>query len=557
MIGANLAGVRNRLRPLADDLESWSHGEPVAVSPASRTQQVIPESYTLSIANIILYAYECLPRRPGGLPWPNRTLPARRQRPKDESTLPPATPFGRGRTGAWSPGSEAFGIDESKPVNRNLSLSLSPGSTFGRYRIVRTLGEGGMGSVYLAHDSSLDRPVALKVPKFTGNSEVAAARFLREARSAASLQHPNICPIYDLGENDGIHFFSMAFIAGESLGRGGLPRTGSWNPRRPERMIRQIALAMQFAHDRGIVHRDLKPANVMIDRQGEPIVMDFGLVRSNQPDARELTAQGDVMGTPAYMPPEQIGGDLTRIGPASDIYSLGALLYELLTGQTPFRGDAFSLLSQAVADAPPPPSSRRPGLASQFDSICLKALAKNPAERWKSMRAFADVLAGLCGVADADSIGLALKGAKGTGIAYRPPSTLPVVCVGRQKRKVGDPPEAGNDFVIRVAGNGMRFRLESAAAISSYTARPARLVADRSKAGLIHNGSRLIKDELPPIADGDELVVAGLVTLDVLLRRALPDERVQQAAYIEIPANSDASGRVRIEASVGDMVTID
>ena len=158
------------------------------------------------------------------------------------------------------------------------------------------------------------------------------------------------------------------------------------------------------------------------------------------------------MGTPAYMPPEQIGGDLTRIGPASDIYSLGALLYELLTGQTPFRGDAFSLLSQAVADAPPPPSSRRPGLASQFDSICLKALAKNPAERWKSMRAFADVLAGLCGVADADSIGLALK-VRGTGIAYRPPSTLPVVCVGRQKRKVGDPPEAGNDFVIRVAGN--------------------------------------------------------------------------------------------------------
>jgi serine/threonine protein kinase len=414
-----------------------------------------------------------------------------------------------------------------------------------------------MGAVYLAHDTTLDRPVALKIPKFTGKVDVAAARFLCEARAAAGLQHPNICPIYDLGDVEGTHYLAMAFVAGEPLSaRVGLDRP--MDTEEAARIVRQLALAMQYAHDRGVIHRDLKPANVLIDDRGEPVIMDFGLARRPNPGGPQLTVQGDIMGTPAYMPPEQVAGDVARMGPASDVYSLGVVLYELLTGGPPFRGDLFALLAQVVADPPPLPSTRRSGLAPQFDAICRKALAKKPEERWKSMRALADVLAPFAGDPPGDGARVIALRVRGTNVAYRPPSILPIVTVGRQRRKVGDSPDQGNDFVLRVAGNDTLSARISRRHFELHRIADGWAAIDRSKAGLTRNGEPVPKDTPVGLADGDELGVAGVVTLEVLIRGSGPDDWVQQAAFVEVPAPAGiGGGQVQIEASVGEMVTVD
>lgn len=454
--------------------------------------------------------------------------------------------------------------DRTLPPDPQAGPSLRPGGQFGRYRIDRLLGEGGMGAVYLAHDTALDRPIALKILKFGGNVAVAAERFRREARAAAGLQHPNICPIYDVGELAGTHFLAMPFVHGQSL--ADLAGHGhTMDPKEAARIVRQVALGMQAAHDKGIIHRDLKPANVMIDDRGEPVVMDFGLARRADAGDRQLTVQGDVMGTPAYMPPEQVTGDVARMGPASDVYALGALLFELLTGRPPFVGDTFALLSQIALDPAKPPSTHRPGLDPRLDSVCLKALAKKPEERWKSMRALADVLAPLAGAGAAaapvrSGVGngptITLK-VEGTSFAYRPPAVLPVIAVGRQKRKLGDPDDQGNDFVLRVAGNdGLSARI-SRRHFEIHRTSSGFAVIDRSKTGLARNGVAVPKDTPVELADGDRLGVAGVVTLEVVIRPAGAEEGVRQAAVVEVPAPHGAGGgQVQVEASVGDMITM-
>lgn len=427
---------------------------------------------------------------------------------------------------------------------------------FGRYKIEKKLGEGGMGAVYLAHDTLLDRPVALKIPVFAGNLEVASARFLREARAAAGLAHPNICPIYDVGEIGGTHFLAMAFVKGDTLAervKGNTPM----DPTEAARVVRSIASAMQFAHNRGVIHRDLKPVNVMIDDRGEPVVMDFGLARRSSESGAKLTLQGDVMGTPAYMPPEQVSGDVARMGPGCDIYSLGVVLYHLLTGDVPFKGDMFAILSQIALDPPPPPSSRRPGLDPRFDSIVLKAMAKKPEERWKTMQALADVLGGVSQQQRpaAEESQLTLK-VEGTSFAYRPPAMLPVFTVGRQKRKVGDAADQGSDFVLRVAGNdGLSARI-SRRHFEVHRTPTGFAVVDRSKAGVTRNGAQLPKEVPVEVSDGDRLGVAGVVTLEVMIRTNR-DDGMKLAAAVEVPAPvASGGGRVQIEASVGDMVTM-
>lgn len=268
------------------------------------------------------------------------------------------------------------------------------GDTFGRYRILKTLGEGAMGSVYLALDTQLQRKVALKIPKVSAKEQSRfIERFLREARSAATLNHPNICPVYDVGEIDGVHFITMGYIQGHSL-------ADFVDPARPQQerhvatALRKIALALHEAHMNGLVHRDVKPANIMIDRRNEPIIMDFGLARQidDEEDAR-LTRDGAILGSPAYMSPEQIEAKPEGVGPASDIYSLGVIQYELLTGRLPYQGSVASIIGQILSREPVPPRELRPEIHPQLADICLKAMAKKPSQRYATMKEYAQALA--------------------------------------------------------------------------------------------------------------------------------------------------------------------
>jgi serine/threonine protein kinase len=405
-----------------------------------------------------------------------------------------------------------------------------------------------MGTVYLAHDPQLDRPVALKVPR----GDAAAARFLREARAAAALHHPNICPIYDLGEANGTPYLCLAYIRGEPLNR----KLGRGRPLpvvEAVGVVRTVARAMHEAHRHGIIHRDLKPANIMIDEAGQPVVMDFGLARPCTPLATQLTAAGDVMGTPAYMPPEQIEGDILRMGPACDIYSLGVILFELLTGTVPFHGDLIALATQIVGDLPTPPSRHRPDLDQRLDVMCLKALAKHPDDRWVTMAAFADALDDfLRGEGAAPAATLTLRIA-GTPYAYRADPRQDVVTLGRQKRRPDSPPGEGNDVVLRVTGDDdlslriSRRHLEVRRTPAGY------VVTDHSQAGTALNGQPLPPGAAVPLTHGDRLTVAGVLTLKVLLDAPRAESTI---SHVDLPAATGV-GQIVLEATQGDMVTLD
>ncbi|HEY2785835.1 MAG TPA: serine/threonine-protein kinase, partial [Fimbriiglobus sp.] len=262
---------------------------------------------------------------------------------------------------------------------------------FGRYTLQKVLGVGGMGVVYLAEDSQLGRQVALKIPRLDPEDAGGANRFLREARMAAALHHPNLCPVYDVGRIDGKYYLTMPVIPGVTLAervkQGGiLPLAES------VRIVTRIAAGMQVAHEAGIIHRDLKPQNVILNSSDEPVVTDFGLARRVSGTDPRLTSSGAVLGTPMYLPPEQIGGAPEAMGPAGDVYSLGAIFYELLAGRPPFKGASGEVLRQVLQSKPAPPSSLRPGLDTGFDAICLRALEKDPKHRFPSMAEFGTAL---------------------------------------------------------------------------------------------------------------------------------------------------------------------
>ena len=290
--------------------------------------------------------------------------------------LPPAGFGGTGSTGPWSAGGSA---------------RAAPPARLGRFEIRDLLGEGAFGRVYLAFDPQLERRVAIKVPKPEGLTADLRDRFLREARATAKIHHPNVCPVHEVGSDGDVPYIVMHFVVGTTLASR-LDRLDAPLPARSAVAIaRKLALGMAAAHAQGVIHRDLKPQNILYDKAtGEVLITDFGLARVTGTDGK--TVDGSVFGTPAYMSPEQARGRVADVGPLSDVYALGVILYQMLAGRVPFTGSVFELLVHHWETAPLAPSAVRPDLDPRLDAICLTALAKKPADRYPSAQALAAAL---------------------------------------------------------------------------------------------------------------------------------------------------------------------
>lgn len=268
---------------------------------------------------------------------------------------------------------------------------LGPGAAFGDYELIEVIAKGGMGVVYKARQRKLNRIVAIKMilaGQFADQTDV--DRFYAEAEAAGALSHPNIVAIHEVGEVQGQHFFSMDFVEGQSL--AALVQESPLPPRRAAELVRTIAETMQFAHDRHIVHRDLKPSNVLLDRKQRPLITDFGLAKQVTSQS-QLTMSGAIIGTPSYMPPEQAAGKSEEVGPWSDIYSTGAVLYETLAGRPPFRAATpFETIRQVMEMEPLSPRLVNPNVPRDLETICLKCLQKERARRYATSQELADEL---------------------------------------------------------------------------------------------------------------------------------------------------------------------
>jgi serine/threonine-protein kinase len=272
-------------------------------------------------------------------------------------------------------------------------MRLQEGNTLdSRYRLQRRLGSGGMADVWLAEDTELSRPVAVKVlhDRFAQDAQF-VERFRREAAAAAGLMHPNVVGVFDRGQVDGTYYIAMEYVEGSSL-KDLIDR--GLNVAQAVEITRQILAAEQFAHEHGIVHRDIKPQNVIVDPEGRIRVLDFGIARAG---ASEITQTGSVMGTAQYLSPEQAQG--LDVAPSSDIYSTGVVLYEMLTGRVPFDGDsAVAVALKQVSEQPAPPSTLNPAVPPAIDAVVLRALSKDPANRFTTAAEFSQAL----DVAEAD-----------------------------------------------------------------------------------------------------------------------------------------------------------
>jgi serine/threonine protein kinase/TolB-like protein/Flp pilus assembly protein TadD len=262
----------------------------------------------------------------------------------------------------------------------------------GNYQILEEIGRGGMGVIYRARQRHSRRIVALKrILSYHADSQETLARFRREAQAAASLDHPNILPIYEVSEcDDGLPFFSMKFAGGGSL-LDAAPALRS-EPRRAVALVAKVVRAVQYAHGQGILHRDLKPGNILLDGRGEPLVSDFGLAKWLDTSSH-LTRTLTIFGTPGYIAPEQVNGSAGKLGPASDVYSLGAILFDLLTGRPPFLGEhALKVIQQASEKPAPKLRTSVPSLDRDLETICAKCLEREPTARYRSVGAIAEDL---------------------------------------------------------------------------------------------------------------------------------------------------------------------
>ncbi len=317
----------------------------------------------------------------------------------------------------------------------------------GRYRVVRKLGSGGMADVYLAEDEELGRRVAIKILNDRhANDEQFVERFRREAKNAAGLSHPNIVSIYDRGEAEGTYYIAMEYLDGRSLkelvlARGPLPIADAIS------FTRDVLVALRFAHRKGVVHRDIKPHNVMADADGRLKVTDFGIARAG---ASQMTEAGSIIGTAQYLSPEQARG--SAVDQRSDLYSVGVVLYELLTGTVPFTGESpVEIAMKHLSDTPQPPSVKRPDIPPDLDMIVLRALAKNPEDRFQTaeeMDAELERVAQGAGVttetADAATAVLSGTGLSGAPTAITPPRRPPPAA--RPSYRYDEPPPRRRPF---------------------------------------------------------------------------------------------------------------
>jgi WD40 repeat protein/predicted Ser/Thr protein kinase len=261
----------------------------------------------------------------------------------------------------------------------------------GDYLLKEEIGHGGMGVVYRAQQLSLGRVVAVKVLLLGRYSSAGSVeRFRREAQAVAGLRHPNIVSLYEVGESDGQHFFAMEYVDGRSLAE--MLREGPMAPRRAAELVRDVARAVEHAHHQGVLHRDLKPSNVLIDGLGQVRITDFGLAKKLD-GTNDLTATGQLVGTPNYLAPEQASGQHVRLGPTTDVYSMGALFYELLTGRPPFLAQSLQETLLRIRDAEPVRlRSLNAGIPADLETICLKCLHKEPTRRYTTAVALAEDL---------------------------------------------------------------------------------------------------------------------------------------------------------------------
>lgn len=279
------------------------------------------------------------------------------------------------------------GLTPARPLAGSLPR---PGETIGEYELVAELARGGMGAVFRARQSSLDREVALKIIPVS-SSESDARRVHVEAEITAALDHPHIVPVHAFGHEGGFFFMALRLVEGQNLSQARDRFLGDF--RATARLLETLARTVHHAHERGILHRDLKPANVLIDGEGQPHLTDFGLARILESD-QDLTRSGAIVGTPRYMAPEQVDGPREAQTSAVDVYSLGAILYELLGGHPPFGGDtSLVVLQRVLHDEPVPPRRLDASIPADLETICLKCLEKNPARRYPSARDLAEDLA--------------------------------------------------------------------------------------------------------------------------------------------------------------------
>jgi WD40 repeat protein/predicted Ser/Thr protein kinase len=307
-----------------------------------------------------------------------------RRRIRDLQSLGPAL-----ATAVWQP------TQTAPPGPARAAAAAGPGpqhaGSVPGYEILGELGRGGMGVVYKARQKGLGRVVALKMILVGAHAgPVQRARFRGEAEAAARLQHPNIVAVHEVGEHEGCPYFSLEYVDGRSLNDALFDKLPT--PAEAAALVEQLAHAVHYAHQRGIVHRDLKPANVLLTADGTPRITDFGLAKRLD-DAEGRTRTGDVLGTPSYMAPEQAAGRNKDVGPATDVYALGAILYALLTGVPPFEGSSsWETVNLVLGAEPEPPSRRNPGVPRDLETICLKCLEKDVLRRYASARALAEDL---------------------------------------------------------------------------------------------------------------------------------------------------------------------